>query len=324
MPMVKADGYGLGAVEVARALEAVQPWGYGVASTAEGQELRQAGITKPVLVLSPLIEELGEAAALSLTPALSNLEQVRAWFGVAGTERPFHVQIDTGMCRAGFWWEAFAAAQSAFSTAPGFEGAFTHFHSAESDPDSVVEQTERFRAAVAALPRRPRILHAANSAAALRYGDATGFDLVRPGIFLYGGAVGPDQPAPVVRWRARILEVNRRKAGVSVSYGATWRATGPVALATLAAGYADGLRRSLSSKGHALIGGRRFGIVGKVTMDMTVVSAREVTAAVDDIATLIGRDGDEEITVDEMALRAGTISYEILTGVGARVRKVYV
>lgn len=324
LPMIKADAYGLGAIAVARALDPLEPWGFGVATADEGGELRAAGVHRPIVVFSPSLGELGAVAAAGLTPALGSLEQVRAWFALAGQERPFHVQVDTGMCRAGVWWEAFGATQSSFSGAAGFEGVFTHFHSADTSAASVLEQVERFRAALATLPARPRLVHAANSAAVLRHADVAAFDLVRPGIFLYGGAAGAEPPRRVVSWRARMVEVNRRRAGATVSYGATFALSAPTALATLAVGYADGLRRALSSKGEALIGGRRYAIVGRVTMDLTMVADATVAPAVGDVATLIGSDGNEEITVDEVALRAGTISYEIFTGIGRRVPRVYV
>jgi alanine racemase len=322
--MVKADAYGVGAVAVAGALEVMDPVAYGVASAAEGRELRSAGIERPVLVCSPLTEQLPDIAQWNLTPALGSLEQVRAWFGIAGQQRPFQVQVDTGMCRSGFWWEAFGPAHAAFRDAPGFEGVFTHFHSAEANAASVREQLERFRAALGTLPHPPRLVHAANSAAALLRGPETVFDAVRPGIFLYGGAVGPERPRPVVRWLARIVEVHRHRAGATVSYGGTWKVTAPTAIATLAVGYADGLRRMLGNRGDVLIAGRRYAIVGNVTMDLTMVSAPEVAPEGSEIVTLIGADGEEEITVDEMAARAGTISYEILTGLGSRVRRAYV
>lgn len=325
LPMIKADAYGLGAVELARSLAAaVAPWGFGVATAREGAELRAAGIELPVVVFSPALTELEEVASWGLTPVLGSLEQVRAWFAAAGQERPFHVQVDTGMARAGFPWDGFAAAQSAFSAAPGFEGVCTHFHSADTNAASVAEQLERFAAALAALPARPRLVHAANSAAVLNHGDTAVFDLVRPGIFLYGGAIGAHRPRPVVTWRARVVEVNRRRAGATVGYGATYTLSGPAALVTLAAGYADGVRRSLSSRGEALIGGQRCAIAGRVSMDLTVVVAANLAPAAGAVATLLGADGEDAITVDEMAMRAGTISYEILTGIGRRVPRVYV
>lgn len=321
LPMVKANAYGLGAAPVARALESLDPWGYGVATPEEGAELRAAGITRRIVVFSPVTEALEAAAKHDLTPALGGVSQVRAWRGLAG-DRPFHVQVDTGIGRAGIWWEAFPEKSREFEGAPGFEGIFTHFHSAESGPASVKKQWERFTAAVASLRRRPTLVHAANSAAALLHPEVAA-DLVRPGIFLYGGMIGTWRPLPVLRWRARVFEVGWREAGATVSYGATFTARGRISLSTIAAGYADGLDRKLSDVGDVLVAGRRVKIAGRVTMDMTVVWASDWAPEEGALATLIGRDGDEEITLDEMASSAGTIAHELLTGIGIRVERIY-
>ena len=319
LPMVKADAYGLGAVPIARALEPLEPWGYGVATAAEGRELREAGITRPVVVLLPTLPMLAECARRGLTPILGSMNDVRAWLGL-GT-LPFHIGVDTGMNRGGIWWETFAAESAAFRDAPGFEGACTHFHSSDSDPASVREQWQRLETALASLPKRPALVHAANSAAALSHPEVAG-DLVRPGIFLYGGRAGTHLPQPVVTWRARVGRVAQRAAGTTVSYGATFRATAPTWVTTIAAGYADGVRRSLSGRGEVLIEGRRQRLAGTVTMDF-IMTASDTAPADDAIATLIGSDGAETITLDDVAEAAGTISYEILTGLGRRVERVY-
>ena len=319
LPMVKANAYGLGAVPIARALEPLDPWGFGVATAAEGVELRRAGVVRPVLVVQPTAPMLAACAAEGLTPVLGTAREVGAWLSL-GT-LPFHVGIDTGMNRGGLWWEAVGAAAASFADAPGFEGVATHFHSADTDPASVQEQWRRFQAAIAALPRRPAMIHAANSAAALGFPEVAG-DLVRPGIFLYGGCAGVHQPEPVVTWRARVCRVARRAAGESVSYGGTYRTSEPTTIVTVAAGYADGVRRSLSRKGRMLVEGRPLEIAGTVTMDFTMLHAPEPVAD-DAVATLIGADGERGITLDELARDAGTISYEILTGLGQRVERIY-
>jgi alanine racemase len=322
LPMVKANAYGLGAVPVARALEALDPWGFGVATAEEGRELRQAGIGRPILVFAPMLGALDAAAAHRLTPALGTTAQVERWLQVA-PGMPFHVEVDTGMGRAGFHWREFGAAAERFRDQPALEGVFTHFHSADDDPATVRAQRERFAAALAALPRRPALVHAANSAAAL-IAPAEGEDLVRPGIFLYGGAVPGYHPEPVVQWRARVIEARWREAGWTVGYGATYRIGGRTCLATVAAGYADGVRRSLSNRGSALLGGRRLPFAGRVSMDMTVLDAGAQEPGADAVATLLGSDGGEALPLDEVAACAGTISYEILTGLSGRVARVYV
>ena len=319
LPMVKANAYGLGAVPVARALEPLDPYGFGVATAAEGIELRRARIERPILVVQPTMQMLAACADHGLTPVLGGEPEIRAWLAFGSL--PFHVGIDTGMNRGGVWWEAFAALAPLFENAEGFEGVATHFHSAERDAASVRAQWSAFESALASLAVRPRLVHAANSAASLRHPETAG-SMVRPGIFLYGGAVGDDVPQPVVTWKARVCRVAAREAGATVSYGATFRAPGPSYITTVAAGYADGFRRSLSSSGQVLIEGRRHAIAGVVTMDFTMV-ASERAPAEDAIATLIGTDGAETVTLDDVARAAGTISYEVLTGLGQRVERIY-
>ncbi|MDP3773184.1 MAG: alanine racemase [Gemmatimonadales bacterium] len=321
LPMVKANAYGLGAAPVARALESLDPWGYGVATPEEGAELRAAGITRRIVVFTPVTEALADVAKHDLTPALDGVAQVRAWRALAG-DQPFHVQVDTGMGRGGIWWEAFAERSREFSDAAGLEGVFTHFHSAQSDPASVKEQWQRFQGALASLPRRPAIVHAANSAAALGFPEVAA-DLVRPGIFLYGGLAGVQRPQPVVTWRARVSGVEWREAGMTVSYGATFTARTRISLSAIAAGYADGVDHKLSNVGAVLISGRRLPIAGRVTMDTTMAWSGEWAPEEGAVAILIGKDGEEEITLDEMATAAGTISYEVLTRIGARVERRY-
>ena len=343
VPMVKADAYGLGAERVAPALvEALAPDGLfalGVAAVAEGEALRGFGWTGRVLVFAPLPpDEYARAARAGLTPALSDLEALARWRQAAEAEgRPlaFHLEIDTGMGRAGF---AAAAVDEWGPKIPelagdllAWEGCFTHFHSAdEPDLGPTDEQQRRFEAALARLPAAPegapRLAHSANSAAALRRAGYGGH-LARPGIFLYGGTAGPGtRPAPVASLRARIARVAEVPPGATVGYGATHTARRPERWGTLAIGYGDGLPRRLApAGGEALVHGRRVPILGRISMDVTVVDLTELSEArVGDVATLIGRDGGEEITVDEVAARCGTISYEILTGLTRRLPRVYV
>ena len=321
LPMVKANAYGLGAVPVARSLEALDPWGFGVATAAEGVELRKAGIVRPVVVFAPTVEEMEAMAAADLRPGIGGPLQLERWLAVA-PGLPFHVEVDTGMGRAGFHWQAFGAVAARLSGSPGFEGLCTHFHSADGNPASVPEQRERFRAALACLSARPALVHAANSAGALSH-PVEGDDLVRPGIFLYGGAVPGWTPRPVVRWCARVIDSRWREAGTTVSYGATYTTARRACLVTIAAGYADGVARRLSNVGAALLEGRRVPIAGRVTMDMTILDAGAAEPAAGSVVTLIGTDGAESLTVDEVAAAAGTISYGILTGLTPRVGRTY-
>lgn len=339
LPMVKANAYGLGMVPVARALADAFPGlaGFGVAAVAEGEALREAGWAGRILVFSPAAaSEYGRAARAGLTLCLSEVEAVRRWAACAtehGRRLAMHVEVDTGMGRAGFRWDAAAEwgprVQQDAGEALIWEGVYTHLHSAdEPDLGSSQEQLERFGRAVAALPppaagQPERLVHAANSAAALRLGR--GYDWVRPGIFLYGGRVGAEPPAPVATLRARLALVREVPRGTTLGYGATYAASRAERWGTLGIGYGDGLPRSLGpGGGGALVRGRRVPIIGRISMDMTVVDLTDVPeAAPGDVATLIGRDGAAEITLDETAGRAGTISYEILTGLAPRLPRVY-
>ncbi len=219
------------------------------------------------------------------------------------------------------WLDRF---RSAATGSVRWAGIFTHLHSAEDDPESVQRQAERFEGWTAEIG--PRVLrHMLNSAGVLHAPGLAG-DLVRPGIFLYGGRCGSDVPAPdpVVSLRARVVHVRDAVPGTTVGYGATHTAAEGERWATLSIGYGDGLPRALGNRGHALIGGRRAAIVGRVSMDVTVVNITGMDGVgVGDVATLIGRDGAEEITLDEVAEVAGTISYEVLTGFTARLPRVW-
>lgn len=327
LPMIKADAYGLGAVGVARALESTAPWGYGVGTIEEGEELRAAGITRPILVLTPILPETFAAArAADLRPALGDRVAIAAW-GNGGA--PWHLSIDTGMNRAGVPWREVGSLRDLLAAHPP-EGAFTHYHSVLKDRASVAVQTQRFRDAVAMLPQRPALLHAESSAAVEHAGGVSPWDLVRPGIFLYGvGTAGGLDPEPVVAVRARIVELRGIRDGDTVSYGATYPAPGshpedwPRRIATLPLGYADGYRRALGNRGWALLHGRRVPVAGAVTMDMTMLDVTDVPCAVGDVVTLIGGDGDDLLTVQDVA-RFGHLSpYELLTELHSRLPRLY-
>ncbi|GLC26501.1 alanine racemase [Roseisolibacter agri] len=318
LPMVKADAYGLGAIPVARALRALSPWAFGVAAVHEGEALRDAGITDRIVVFTPLLaSELPRAHAAGLTPSLHRGDDVRAWAAIGGDA--WHLSIDTGMSRAGVRWDAVDALHDAIRAHPP-EGAYTHFHSADTDDASRAEQEARFDAAVRALPARPQVVHAENSPGAERAQGGSRWDVVRPGVFLYGVSAGAVLEAePVAHLRARVVDVRDLRDGETVSYGATWTARGPARIATVAAGYADGYRRALSNRGVALLHGREVPVAGRVTMDMTMLDVTGVPCAVGDVATLIGRDGDALLTVSDVADRAEMSPYELLTGLRQRV-----
>jgi alanine racemase len=324
LPMIKADAYGLGAESVFRALETLEPWGYGVATVTEGEQLREWGVARPILVFTPLLEqELVRVRSARLTPTLGFPDEIEAWRRAGGGA--WHLAIDTGMSRAGISWREVKDIKHIVQLLPP-EGAFTHFHSAELDDGTLAAQEKLFREAIASLPSRPRLLHADNSAAIARR-NRSQWDLVRPGIFLYGvgsGRTAALQPEPVVHLRAPIVEIRNLEAGDTVSYEATLRVERPARIATLAIGYADGYPRSLSKAGSVLVGGTLAPIAGTITMDMTMIDVTTVSCAVGDVATLIGRAGDTVLTVERVADDAGMSPYELLTGLRSRVERSYI
>ena len=323
LPMVKADAYGLGAVRVARTLERLDPWGFGVATVAEGEELRSAGIARPVVVFTPLLEgDFDACLRAELTPTLGNRDAIRRW---RETERPWHLAIDTGMNRAGVSWNAVASLRDVLVQHPP-HGAFTHFHSAERNDASRAEQEQRFQTALAALPMRPFMVHAENSPAIEHRGPSE-WDVVRPGVFLYGVGSGnsPDiLPEPVASVRARIVDLRVVPNGDTVSYGGTYRAEGDRRIATLPIGYADGYRRVLSNRSSVLVRGRRAPIAGIVTMDMVMIDVTDIACDIGDIVTLIGADGSDRIDVADVAQWGDLSPYEVLTSLRGRLPRRYI
>jgi alanine racemase len=319
LPMVKADAYGMGVSAVVRALEAVEPWGYGVATIEEGAALRADGITRPIVVFTPIVpSEIPAARGAGLRPALSDPTVIAAWGGSGGGA--WHLSIDTGMNRAGVSWQETGTLASLLRAHPP-EGVFTHFHSAELDDGSAGHQLTRFREALAMLPERPAIVHAENSPAIERIGGRSEWTLVRPGVFLYGvGSQGPLKPEPVASLWARIVEIRTVAPGESVSYDATYVAPTPRRVATLAVGYADGYRRSSSNVGGVRVGGVDARVVGIVTMDMTMIDVTDVPCGIGDPVELIGRG---PLAVEAVARRAGLSPYEILVGLALRAPRLY-
>ncbi len=324
IPMIKADAYGLGAVEVARALESLDPTAYGVATVAEGEELRHDGIDRPILIFTPLLpEEMKAAHDARLTPTLGSQEEINAW-ELYGS--PYHLSIDTGMARAGVPWREIGSVRAAVERhRPA--GAFTHFHSADLDDGSLSEQTERFREAIDLLAVRPHVLHTESSAAIVRH-ERSPWNAVRPGIFMYGvgsGASAALQPECVVALKARIVELRWIDPGDTVSYEATFTASTRTLIATVPAGYADGYPRRASNAGSAIVRNRAVPIVGRVTMDMIMLDVTGNGAEVGDVATLIGDGGALGVPIDVAAVAgfAGMSPYEVLTGLRGRLDRIH-
>jgi alanine racemase len=345
--VVKAGGYGHGAVEVAHAaLDGGATW-LAVALVEEGLELRGAGITAPVLLLSqPAPEAMTDVVAASLTPTVYTAAGLDA-LGAAAVARvgpgrspiQVHIKVDTGMHRVGADPADALALAVAVADDPRLhlEGFWTHFAvSDEVDEAYTSEQLVRFDAAVAALARcrvRPTLLHAANSAGAMWH-PASRYDLVRCGIALYGLAPAADglgrppvpQLQPALALKARVSHVRELPAGERLSYGLRYELRRDSVIATVPLGYADGVTRALSSTGgEVLVGGERRPIAGTVTMDQILVDCGPGSAvAVGDEVVLLGRQGEESITAWEWAVRTGTIAYEVVCGVSGRVPRLHV
>jgi alanine racemase len=323
LPMVKADAYGLGAVPVARALDQDEPWGFGVATVGEGEELRRAGISRPIIVFTPLLaEDLDGAERSNLIPALATAATIKRW---TPTQLPWHLGVDTGMNRAGLPWDEIRSLSDLLTACPP-DGVFTHYHSAELSNGTMEEQTRRFEEALRQMPTRPRWIHAENSPAIERCGRSR-WSFARPGAFLYGvNNLDPTEirSEPVASLRGRIVEIRKVRDGETVSYDGTWTAKGSRRVATIPIGYADGYRRIMGNKGQALLRGKRVPVAGSVTMDMTMLDVTEVPCQIGDVATLMGADGDHEITVNEVAKLGGISPYEVLTSLRSRLPRRYV
>ena len=342
--VIKADAYGHGVIPVAEALREEAAM-YAVATVAEAVELRTAGVKKPVLVLFNALPVQAQTiidhqvTPSVYEPALCNALSCAAQ--AEGTSVKVHLDVDTGMNRGGIWYTETVDFIKWLTTRKGIkvEGLFTHFATADgADKSHVHLQLERFKSVLSSLSEinlHPPIVHAANSAAALTLPEAH-FDAVRVGLSLYG--VYPSAEVkrastvclqPALTWKARIISLRQSTQGEGVSYGRTHIVDEPTWLATLPVGYADGYSRALSNRGEVLVGGAKHRQVGLVCMDGSVfqlVSSKKKQADlhIGDEAVLIGRQGDLEITVDKIAEKAGTISYEILTGIGKRVPRIYV
>ena len=332
MAVVKANGYGHGAVEVTRAaLEAGATW-VGVALVEEGLELRGAGIEAPILVLSE-VPAGSEAVAVAhrLTPTVYSDEALGRLQAAAPGRVAVHVKVDTGMHRVGVWPPGDAAAFCARVGSAGLEveGLFTHFARSEEDEATTKEQLTRFLEAADAVRAAgiSPLLHAANTGATIRHPESH-LDLVRPGIGLYGIEPAPGVGAdlglrPALTWRSEVSLAKRLPPGEGVSYGHRFRTERQTWVATVPVGYADGYPRQLTNVGEVLIRGRRCAVAGTVTMDQLVVECGDLEVEAGDEVVLIGRQGEERIDADGLGRSFGTIGYEIVSRIGSRVPRRY-
>jgi alanine racemase len=341
MAVVKADGYGHGAVPVARAaLDAGASW-LGVALVEEGAELRVAGIDAPILVLSePPPAAAPAVVALRLTPVAYTPVGIEALAKAVahadGAEpQPVHLKVDTGMHRVGCKVDdAQALAESiAGRDELRLEGVLTHLAVADEPDNPYTEyQLGRFDDLLGALRQSGLafdMVHAANSAGLLAFGDRARFDLVRCGIAVYGvppapGLAGRVPLRPAMTLKARVSHVKTLAKGARLSYGLRYTMPHDGTVATVPVGYADGVPRALSANGgEVIVRGRRHPIAGTVTMDQLMVNVGDAPVDVGDEVVLLGRDRDAEVTADEWAERLGTINYEIVCSIGRRVPRGY-
>ena len=337
--VVKANAYGHGSAHVGLALEEAGATMLACADIEEGVSLRQAGVRTEILVFGALsVSELAGVFEYALTPTISSPSAGRALQEAAaarGVRLPYHLKIDTGMNRLGFRHDNLPRTLPSLLAGPNLElaGVYTHLGTADDPEDALFgEQRERFEralVAVAGLGGRPRLRHAANSAALLR-DSRLWYDLVRPGLLLYG-IVPPPLGAtlslvPVMSLRSRIVAVKGVRAGERIGYGGRFRPDTPAKIAIVPAGYTDGLDARLEGRGSVLVRGRRVPIVGSVCMDMLTIDVTGLPVEPGDEVVIIGAQGDEtlqRIDAREMAAAIGTIPYEILCRIGSRIERVY-
>lgn len=337
LAVVKADAYGHGMVPVALRLEDEGVDGFGVALAEEGLELREAGVRAPILVLNGVYGRAHrEVLEAGLTPVVYDLGQVEA-FDRASPDRPYrvHLKVDTGMSRLGVSMRALDAFLEGLSRHPRcvLAGLMTHLACADTDDAATSEQLRIFetaRAKVLAAGHAPATIHVANTAATLRRPDAR-FEMVRPGGALYGvrpTAEDGRELRPALRLRTEVIAIREIAAGECVGYDRTFRAHRATRIATVPVGYGDGLLYGLSNRGEMLLRGRRCPIAGRVSMDLTMLDVTDVPeCAIGDEVVVLGthREGAREVTIraEDVAARAGTIAYDVLTSISRRVPRVY-
>jgi alanine racemase len=339
MTILKANAYGHGMVEVARHVVAHGADYLGVAVLEEGILLRERGITSPILVLGGIMGNqvpLFLKHNLTLTASsIEKLEQVETAAAQLGLPARVHLKIDTGMERIGVHYYSAEGLLEASLRCRNvtIEGIYSHFASADSADLSYSRlQLERFQEVLHFYTRHslppPPLRHMANSAAILQLPDSY-FDLVRPGIILYGVYPSREVPRtlpvrPALTWKSNVVYFKVVKPGHPVGYGSTWQSDHLVRIITVPVGYGDGYFRSMSNKAEVIVRGKRYPVVGRIAMDQITVNIEWDSAYNGDEVLLIGESGETTITVDDLAEWAGTIPYEILTNINTRVPRVYV
>ncbi len=343
--VVKANGYGHGAVAVARTAVCHGAYALGVSRIEEGVELREAGIDAPILIFGPTPGAcVGELLHHRLTPSITGAEDaaVIAAGMPHGLRLAVHLKLDTGMGRLGCFAQpegvsavarrqtvAQEVAAVASQSQLFLQGIFTHFASADSpDKSQTVAQFKTFMAVLEAMARqgiRPPLRHAANSASIFNHPE-THLDLVRAGIAVYGCGISDNTGLrPAMTLRTRVVQLKHVPAGTTVGYGMTHSTSGPTSIATVGIGYADGFDRAHSGKGRMLVRGQLAPIIGRVCMDLTMLDVGHIPdVAVGDEVVVFGRQGACELTADAVGATIGTIPHEVMSALTQRVRRVYV
>lgn len=337
---VKANAYGHGAVEVSRMAEKTGVDFLGIATVPEGIQLRQAGINLPILKFGPTFqEEIAEAIRNEITlPICDKTSAIETQLESAlqAKKHPVHLKVDTGMGRVGTSPENAPALASYIEkecTSLKLEGVFTHLPVSDSPDGSYTKnQVQLFKNCVEliqqSIGRKIAIAHCANSGAVLNHPEAW-MDMVRPGIMIYGYYPDKNTPKslpllPGLSFQTRVSFLKKVAKGTSIGYGRTWFAEKDTWIATIPVGYADGFNRLFSNTGRVLIKGKSYPVVGRVCMDQSMVDlGPETQVAVGDAVTLLGKNGDNEITCDEWAEKLHTITYEVTCQINSRVERVY-
>lgn len=340
--VVKADAYGHGVEFVANKLDSIGSDMFAVSNMEEAQQLWRGDIEKPTLILGYTPPEYAEKLAeLKIRQAVFSADYAKALSDAAvkcGKQVYVHIKLDTGMHRIGFdsYTDEGVAEAIAACRLPGLipEGVFTHFAAADRDGDSdgsyTRAQYDRFVTAIDKIEQsgiKFEIKHCCNSAAIFTHSEMH-LDGARPGIIMYGLMPSDmlENPGfePVMSFKSVISMIKRLPAGMDISYGRTFTTPRDMTVATVTVGYADGYQRKLAEDGYVLLHGKRAKIIGRICMDQMMIDVTDIPqAAVGDTVTLFGRDGDEEITVDSIAARLGTINYELVCIIGKRVTRVF-
>ncbi|MBR2937895.1 MAG: alanine racemase [Oscillospiraceae bacterium] len=338
MAVIKADGYGHGAVAIARRLEGICKY-FGAASVQEAQELRAAGIKTPILVLGPMPPAAYETAIREhIRPVICRYEDAQALSQTAlrlGVDAPFHFAVDTGMSRIGFQaTEEDADICKAICALPGLipEGLFSHYATADSaDLTRAKAQAEQFAAFDRMLKARGvqvKLRHLSNSAGCMNFDGH--YEMVRAGIVLYGLYPSDEVDTsrlplrPALQWRSRISHIKTLEPGRQISYGGTFITEKTTVVATIPVGYADGYKRTLSNKFYVLIRGKKAPILGRVCMDQFMVDVTDIpNATVGDSVVLIGQDGEESISAEAFGEAAQSFNYEVICSINSRVARYY-